>query len=355
MSAYAILIHPAHESISYEQARPLLLAEMEAMTAGLDVTLSSVALKEIAGNPYVTFQTEAPLFASHIRHLWRMSFVFGIFEYAERAEGAWLRPLPVTGDPLFSNTLVTMHKYAGKTNPAFTRLLLNLAVQAADCASREGLQILDPVAGRGTTLFEGLVAGHNVAGVEIVPEAVQDGVAFLRKYLELGKYKHRVEHHRISGPDRSFRAEQTIFSIGAPKGASNASAPLTCEFICGDAKHAGALFRKERFHVIVGDLPYGVHHGHSARHTTRHPARQPSRNPAPLVADCLPAWLPCLRPGGTVALAWNTFVLPREQMERLFEDAGLIVLGGSPYGHLEHRVDQAIKRDILIGRKPGGA
>ncbi len=350
MPAYAILIHPAHESISYEQARPLLLAEMEAMTAGLEIALTSVELREIAGNPYLTFQTEAPLFASHVRHLRRMSFVLSMFERAERDGWDWLRPLPVTGDPLFNNTLVTMHKYAGKTNPTFTRLLLNLALQAADCADREGLQILDPVAGKGTTLFEGLVAGHHVAGVEIVPEAVQDGIAFLRKYLELGKYKHRVEHHRISGPNRSFRAEQTIFSIGAPKGASTAAPSLSCEFVSGDAKHASALFRKERFHTILGDLPYGVRHGNVARQ----PARQSSRNPAQLVADCLPAWIPCLRPGGTVALAWNTFVLPREQMERLFEGAGLIVLGGAPYDNLEHRVDQAIKRDVMIGRKPGG-
>ena len=58
-----------------------------------------------------------------------------------------------------------------------------------------------------------------------------------------------------------------------------------------------------------------------------------------------------LRPGGALALSWNTFVLPKEEMRRLLSSAGLAVQTGGPYDRFEHRVDQAIKRDIVVAVK----
>ncbi|NLN46085.1 MAG: hypothetical protein GX153_05910 [Clostridiaceae bacterium] len=351
MPAYAVLIHPGHESISYEHADRLVLQELESMAAAMTEVPAEMTRTEIAGCPALSFLTGHPLTAFDIRQLYRMSFVYAVFECRSCEGRDVLLPIDAPDIGLFDDSLVTMLKYAGKTNPIFTRLLVNLAVQASAFAGRARLQMLDPVAGKGTTLFEGLVAGHDVCGIEISPEAVQDGIVHMKKYLETGKFKHRVERQRISGPNRSFRAERTVFEISKSKEDAKKGLSASCEMVCGEARHADGIFRKERFHVIVGDLPYGVRHGNITSRTTG----SPTRNPGELVAGCLPAWVRCLRPGGTVALSWNAFVLPRVEMDRLFQEAGLIVLDGTPYGRLEHRVDQAIKRDVIVARKPGDA
>jgi hypothetical protein len=349
MPAYVVLIHPGHESISYDHAGRLILQEFEAMTSSLTEMPAETVRTKIACCSALSFSTGQPLTLSDIRQIHRMSFVQAVFEYSACGGRTGLFPLDAPAIGLFDDSLVTMLKYAGKTNPHFTRLLVNLAVQASAFSGRTGLQILDPVAGKGTTLFEGMVAGHDVCGIEINPEAVQDGIVYLKKYLETGKYKHRMERQRISGPNRSFKAERTVFEISKSKEDAKKGVSAGCEMVCGDARYTDAMFRKDRFHIIAGDLPYGVRHGNVTRFTTG----SPTRNPGELVAACLPAWIRCLRPGGTVALSWNAFVLPRTEMDRMFQEAGLIVLDGSPYGRLEHRVDQAIKRDVIIARKPG--
>ena len=66
---------------------------------------------------------------------------------------------------------------------------------------------------------------------------------------------------------------------------------------------------------------------------------------------CLPAWREVLRKGGTAALAWNVNVLPRGAVEQLLEDAGFTVLRGGAYDRFQHRVDQAILRDVVISKK----
>jgi len=58
-----------------------------------------------------------------------------------------------------------------------------------------------------------------------------------------------------------------------------------------------------------------------------------------------------LRKGGALALSWNVNVLPREAAEKLVEDAGFTVLREGAYARFEHRVDQAILRDVLFAVK----
>jgi hypothetical protein len=59
-----------------------------------------------------------------------------------------------------------------------------------------------------------------------------------------------------------------------------------------------------------------------------------------------------LRPGGALGISWNTLVARREDAAAALAAAGLEVLDSAPYRAFRHRVDQAITRDILIGRKP---
>ena len=99
--------------------------------------------------------------------------------------------------------------------------------------------------------------------------------------------------------------------------------------------------------MIVGDLPYGVRHGN----VTNEKQSSLTRNPAQLLETCLPSWLEVLKPGGSIVLAWNSNVLPRERMERLFAEKGCSVKKDPPYLRFTHRVDQSIVRDIIAARK----
>ena len=171
---------------------------------------------------------------------------------------------------------------------------------------------------------------------------------FFKRYLETARYKHAASSQRVSGPARSFTALKYDLSFAKTKEEYAAKGSLhTLELVAGDSRHASQFFPKNRFHLIVGDLPYGVQHGN----VTAEKQSSLTRSPAALLESCLPGWVRVLRPGGALALSWNVFVLPKEQMRQLLSSAGLTVQTGGPYDRFEHRVDQAIKRDIVVAVK----
>ncbi|HZD38350.1 MAG TPA: hypothetical protein VE664_06895 [Actinomycetes bacterium] len=106
------------------------------------------------------------------------------------------------------------------------------------------------------------------------------------------------------------------------------------------------VFRRGAFDVLVADLPYGVQHG------SRTAERGLRRGPAELLAAALPAWTELLGPGGALGVSWNTHVARRDQLAASMTSAGLQVLDSDPYPRFQHRVDQAIARDLLVARRP---
>jgi hypothetical protein len=77
-----------------------------------------------------------------------------------------------------------------------------------------------------------------------------------------------------------------------------------------------------------------------------------SRTPGALLADALPGWVKLLRPGGALGISWNTYVAGRDELAVILGSAGLTVFDKDPYTGFEHRVDQAIVRDLIVARKP---
>ena len=69
-----------------------------------------------------------------------------------------------------------------------------------------------------------------------------------------------------------------------------------------------------------------------------------------LLKRALPAWQSALRPGGAAAISFNTLTLKRRELQQLMEEAGFIVLEDAPYGKLEHFVEQAVTRDVIIAK-----
>jgi hypothetical protein len=66
----------------------------------------------------------------------------------------------------------------------------------------------------------------------------------------------------------------------------------------------------------------------------------------------VPGWATVLRPGGAIGIAVNVRTSPRADTCALLADSGLEPVDTPAYRGFEHRVDQAIERDIVVATKP---
>jgi tRNA G10 N-methylase Trm11 len=117
--------------------------------------------------------------------------------------------------------------------------------------------------------------------------------------------------------------------------------------VADDTTHAIDHLGRRSVDLIVGDLPYGVQHG---SRTSGHLARKPED----LVETALPVWRDVLRPGGAMALAWNTRTFATEKMISIVSEAGLEPVIDE-YTSFRHRVDRAITRDVVVAHRPNSS
>lgn len=312
---YVLLVLPAANRVYGRAAVGGLLAAELSLLSGGRVGVDDVAVEVIGGVPYLAFPCEGDV---------------GFVAYASGAyalflrEGEVLRPVALPPVERFDDDLVTIQRYVGKTNEQFTRLLLNVALAAWGGGSFESARVLDPVAGRGTTLNQALLYGCSVAGVELDGRAVDAYETFLTTWLKDKRVKHRVTRARVR---RGGKVVGRRFDVGGEGGVSVA-------MVHDDTRFVGEHFRRGSFDVVVGDLPYGVQHA--------------GRGVADLVESALPGWVEALARGGAMALAFNTRVLARSALVGLLGGVGLEVLDVGPFSH---RVDQSIHRDVVVAVK----
>ena len=367
---YGILANPGHNRVYFDASAGMSLAELEIAARRFQAACDDFRILEPEGIRLVTFRAAQPLQEADLALLSRLSFVYALFELENRADGrSALLPIRRRLSGFLGEDVGTILKYSGKTNELFTRMMLNVGILSGDFAEEADICLLDPVAGKGTTLYEAAILGWDAYGVEIAEKSVLEARTYFKKYLETGKYKHTMEKERISGEGRSFRSEMTRFEYAVSKEAQRQGRMRRLVLVEGDSRHANRYFKRNQFHLIVGDLPYGVQHGSQGEPAdaggagSRSGGRRggsgagqggsgtPTRNPKELVRACLPAWLDILRPGGTIVLAWNRFVLERAELADVFRVKGLTVLDEAPYDAFVHRVDQSILRDIMVVRK----
>lgn len=342
MQVYAILCHPGHNRVYFEQSKNFSVNELSIAASRMQAGIGDFGMKSVAGVDYLMFDSEADLTEADLTILSQLSFAFALYKYRnDMFEPVELPPFGFI-DPNISRIL----KYAGKTNEVFTRLMINTAVFSSDFDLSGNIRLLDPISGKGTTLFEGLVCGYDVYGIEIGENAVSEAYHFLKKYLEKEKYKHQIKHEKQNGSNKSFAARRYRFSIAKSKEAAKDNRFREFEIIAGNSVHAASFYKKSYFDIIVGDLPYGVQHGS----VTNQKQSSLTRNPKELLTTCLPAWKDVLKPNGIIALSWNTFILSKKELSRLLEDSGFAIFSGDSY-NFEHRVDQAINRDIIVAKK----
>ena len=362
MSRYAFLILPSHNRVYADAAPSLARAELAVVSAALPdggIAGGSVAETVIGGVTYVTF-TAGELSDRGAALLANLSSLYALFEVAGAAGSELLRPVPLRRLDRYSDDLLTILKYPGKTNEQFTKLLLNVTLASSAFAGDLGtrrLCVLDPLCGRGTTLNQALMYGFDAYGADIDARDVEAYAVFIQRWLKDKRLKHQADFSPVRR-DRKVVARRLAAQFAATKDEYKAGNIQRLEVVEADTTRVGEFFRPASADLVVADLPYGVQHG---SHGTGRAgggdragdgAKALARSPLDLLRAAAPAWVKALRPGGALGISWNTRVARREDAAGALAAAGLEVLDSAPYRAFRHRVDQAITRDILVARKP---
>ena len=339
MLRYALLLAPSANRVYADQAARLAMGELAAFSRRLSGELTDIEVSTLGGVEYLTFSGE--LTARDIAYVSNLSSAYALFERVDDL----LRPLELTPLAHYDSDLITIPKYAGKTNEQFTKLVLNLTVLASASAGRMldgGITVLDPLCGRGTTLNQAVMYGYDAIGVEIDGKDVEAYKLFLQTWLKRKRLKHTAE--LVPVRRQGWRAARRLeVTMAASKHDHKAGAVQKIIMLHADTTGLDGLLRGGVADVLVTDLPYGVAHG------SYDDEGGISRRPLDLLERAVPQWLPLLRPGGALGLSWNLKVARRELAEDILLANGLEIVTHEP---LSHRVDQGIERDVVVARKP---
>lgn len=344
MIRYALLVAPSANRVYAGQALRLTAAELSAFAErALAGRVYDIAEVVLAGVPYLGFAADQPLGEADLAYLSRVSTAYALFE----VEGDRLRPVALPPSLRYDEDLLTIPKYAGKTNEQFTQLLLNLTVLASSRAQQlltRRLVVLDPLCGRGTTLHLALRYGYDAIGIEADGGHVDAYGAFLRTWLRRKRLKHRVEAHPVRQGGR--RVARKLAATVAPSPEAHRSGDTQqITMYHADTIRARAFLRAGCCDLIVTDTPYGVAHGSRTPEAVR-------RNPRELLAAAVPVWAELLRHGGALGVSFNTHLLAAADLADLLAAEGLQVVTDPAYQNLSHWVDQGITRDVVVARKP---
>lgn len=345
MTTYALLPKVSANRVYGESAFALAAAELEVLDRHvLGGVVHQVERIELGGVGYLQLACgDRDLDDEAVAVLSNLSAIHALFA----VDGDRLRPLPVAPVRRHDDDVVTIQRYAGKTNEALTHLLVNLALAVtpdgfARVRADAPVRLLDPACGRGTTLNRAIVYGIDAVGVEHDHRDLEAYEAFLLGWLKDKRLKHDVQRATLR-KGRPAPAHRCTVTYGAGK---DRTTHRIVDVIHDDTVGLGSHVAARSVDLLVCDLPYGVQHGASAAPTSLR------RSPGDLVAAALPAWREVLRPGAGVALAWNLRTLSRPELVDRLVEGGLELCTPPDDGRFEHRVDRSIQRDVVVARRP---
>jgi len=348
MFKYLILQHPGHNRVYYNLSGELALAELKISSGRLDANCVSIEIVEIEKVRYLALSSQEEITDYDLQTLSRLSFVFAIFRVDQIKGKPCFIPISKYNYEYVDSKISSLQKYAGKTNELFTKMMINVALLSSNFDYTDKIKLLDPVAGKGTTLYEGVVYGFDVTGIEVEAKSVHACNIFFKKYLEEEHYKHTANTKQVFGKNKKEAIYAKEFEYATTKeGFRSNDLRKKLSLVNGSSQDASKYFKKDSFHVIVGDLPYGIAHGN----TTGKAHKSITRNPSELLDQCLPEWFQVLKKGGAIVVAWNSFVVSKRQLEDVFIKHGFTVFTETPYDNFEHMVDKSIKRDIIVAKK----
>ena len=334
---YTMLLKP-HSNVRYQQS--LLTLAMTELRCALKCfgIAAEPELITLGGKNWLSFEAE-----NLSEEAWHhISSNAGCCMNAER-NGEWLRPLEGGIPCYYPDELPQLLKYKGKTNADFTQMLIHCARYASDFASgNEPLLVLDPMCGKGTTLFCALVEGHNALGSDVDTKALNEADTYFARSLKLHRFKHKREENSLTMPKgRSVR--MVHYSLSNTPEAWKQGDKRTLRLLQGDQDCLSQALQKSCCHIAVADLPYGVQHAPSDGGRTASLDKLVDKT-ARVCADML-------KKGGAAALSFNTYTLQRRRVEEALEKAGLVPLRDAPYNGFAHWVEQAVDRDAVIAVK----
>lgn len=333
---YTCLLRPHANGRYQEAAVPLALGETRllAKKAGREI---EPEIREEKGVQWIDFECET-LDETGIGELARSAHGYLL---AEKHEGGVIKPLVSAESAYLGDDMPYILKYKGKTNETFTKFIINLALCASDFSGDDRLKLLDPMCGRGTTLFEALNRGWDAMGTDVQAPDVDEAGKFFKKYLEYHRLKHTVSKKSMTAKGKEAAVIQ-IYEFAKDAQAFKAGDTRTLRTAVMDSSKISALGARKEFHLLATDLPYGVQHA---------PGGQRGKSLQQMVRDVLPAWKDALLPGGAMALSFNTNTLKLDFVREAMAEAGLRVMTGSGYDGLAHWVEQAITRDVAVAVK----
>ena len=330
----AFLLYP-HQNVRYRQSLLTIAAAELSMTLAALGRGGEVRPVEMGGAAFLTFDCDH-LTQRDVRMLSELASVYVMFTM----EDAQMVPMESAHPNYIGEDLPALLKYKGKTNEMFTDAMITMALASSAFMPVHDSQLIvcDPMAGRGTTMMLALRRGYHGVGIEIGKADVKECCDYMTRYLEYHRIKHKrselslTVRGKCGGRETKFVLSDTAehFKDGDTR---------TLRMICGDTRDAAALLKPQSVHLMVTDIPYGVQKGTAGRQDSI----------GGTLAAALPGWQEVLKPGGALAMSFNTYVTRRADLVRLCERVGLEVIDTPP---LEHWVEQAVSRDVILARKP---
>lgn len=342
MSKYAILANPGHNRIYFDTALKIAVSELQAIADAYDMEIKDIREGNLNLPASICFSTNRELNEEDFKALSFSSIYYALFEIVEEN---LLKPISVPDFHTFPESMVQILKYNGKTNEQFTRLMVNLALSSCKTGS-ERITLLDPMCGKGTTLYEGFIRGFDVKGIEINEQWVQEIQTYVVRFLKEGKFKHKVEKAKVSDSKKKKIANVFNLTSAPEKNAFNLGEVQSFQLFNSDTRRTDLLIRKKSCDIIIADLPYGVQHGSKNDKNSLM-----ERSPLGLLKEAIQAWYSVLKTRGSLVLSYNEFTMKYEDLATILEENGFKVLKEEPYYNYLHRVDQSINRNLIVAIK----
>ncbi len=332
---FELILHP---NIRYRNAvENLSRCELYAMLRALDIPATEILPHHIGRSVFLGFESR-PLTEEELR---RLSLHSSVSLMAEEQSGL-LNPLDVSPPYYLGEDLPEILKYKGKTSVPFTWFMINTALSLTPW-SRDpaAVTLLDPLCGKGTSLFCALQFGMNAVGLDRDKRSLEEADTFFSRYLKTSRLKHT--RSAVSETWKGSSIPSVNYLFADTKEHVKAGQTRTLRFACADTSAAPALTRRSPAHVLVADLPYGIQHapiGGSSPESFQS-----------LLHRALPQWRRALAPGGALAISFNEFTLPSRDVLSALRDAGFLPEEEPLFSGLRHEVEQAVSRNVIFAVK----
>ena len=311
----AFLLYP-HQNVRYRQSLLTIAAAELSMTLAALGRGGEVRPVEMGGAAFLTFDCDH-LTQRDVRMLSELASVYVMFTM----EDAQMVPMESAHPNYIGEDLPALLKYKGKTNEMFTDAMITMALASSAFMPVHDSQLIvcDPMAGRGTTMMLALRRGYHGVGIEIGKADVKECCDYMTRYLEYHRIKHKRSETSLTVRGKCGGRE-TKFVLSDTAEHFKDGDTRTLRMICGDTRDAAALLKPQSVHLMVTDIPYGVQKGTAGRQDSI----------GGTIAAALPGWQEALKPGGALAMSFNTYVTRRADLVRLCERAGLEVIATPP-------------------------